>query len=1090
MSTRRALFLGLNRYQSGVPALQAPANDAQALYRLFREYSDFEKLDLWPRKAGKAQDPVEADPDGQLTKSEIQSLVKNLFVGDTEQFHTAFFFFSGHGSRKRIENELTGEIKQESYLCSSDDQYAIPLSDLRTLVKMSKALEKIVWLDCCHSGDVLDFASVFKEQNGLFLASSQPSESSYELHDHGILTQAILDGLNNCLEQYGRVTGAHLIAYLQDYLPGQIQTFGSRMPKDTIELIQRSRSTHSQATQSWSLDWLHKKGVELDEYFDYLRALREDCQRLPLDTIDPTPENPVQRLRLSQVYFDLNLVKTVHKPLPGQASLSPKAPGGNIGGAALQTIVKTENRLAVLRGVLGSGKSTLINNLVSHLCNDILQEKHSNLDMAMDGLIPVRLLLGQMTNLIPGEGHQGNARLIWQLIESDLGQRYGKTTGQHLFKTLKNPLRSHGVFMLDGLDEVPEKGQQRRRLLEAVDAFTAELGERAHILLTSRPHAFSDDERRSKLGGFQVLDLSPLSADQIDQFVETWFRAALPVLGWDHTTFHSRLHALQSVLHARTDLVELASRPLLLTLIISLQTTTYTKLPGDRADLFEEVVKLLLTRWQRILVEKFESSTPLLLPQLVNALHTNPDRIRAGLENLAFRLHKRQQAEQEREEPSSDMQTEEAQGLFSTFVPENINPKEVLAFFEERAGLLIRQSNGHYAFPHRSFQEYLAACHLVDRGTVPRKELVDHVQEDLHWWRDVFLLALGKIRRGSMANALEILMTLVPEPWTEETAVSEWQWWATVLGGQGLLELRVTERAPDSPLTKLVMGRMIDWLARLVDLGMLSPQERSEAGDILGQLGDPRSGVDLDDEGLPEINWVVIPGGDFSIGRGVNQRSLRMDTFHIARYPVTVAQYAAFIAAKGYEQKRLWTSRGWQWRKAMYRFSPSGWREQESFRNRPVVGVSWYEAMAFCEWLRGIRNQNIRLPTGEEWEYAARGQSERPYPWSDSEQWDTEHSNSENSGIRHPTTVGMYVIGATPEGVYDLGGNAWEWCRNLYREVRSMSDDWLDDPQATGRRSARGGSWWSSWETNRCEYRRKFEPASSDPDMGFRLVLF
>ena len=103
--------------------------------------------------------------------------------------------------------------------------------------------------------------------------------------------------------------------------------------------------------------------------------------------------------------------------------------------------------------------------------------------------------------------------------------------------------------------------------------------------------------------------------------------------------------------------------------------------------------------------------------------------------------------------------------VFSKQAPDDLNPDFLVRYLENRVGLLVGRGEGIYTFPHRSFQEYLAACRLGNVGDDARdyaQRLCDLVKEDLDWWREVFLLGVGKKRLGGYQGAVDMLNRLVP----------------------------------------------------------------------------------------------------------------------------------------------------------------------------------------------------------------------------------------------------------------------------------------------------------------------------------------
>jgi formylglycine-generating enzyme required for sulfatase activity len=168
---------------------------------------------------------------------------------------------------------------------------------------------------------------------------------------------------------------------------------------------------------------------------------------------------------------------------------------------------------------------------------------------------------------------------------------------------------------------------------------------------------------------------------------------------------------------------------------------------------------------------------------------------------------------------------------------------------------------------------------------------------------------------------------------------------------------------------------------------------------------------------------------------------------------------------------------------------PRLWQDP-AFNNlsQPVVGLCWYEAMAYTNWLAIVTCQPYRLPTEPEWEWAAR-RGGRRFPWGND--WDTGKLNSleGEDRVMRTTPVGAYPQGATPEdGIFDLSGNVWEWTATKYAAYPYKLEADLENPDATGSRIARGGGWAANRKMVRCAYRYGVNPWIRDFSRGFRLA--
>jgi formylglycine-generating enzyme required for sulfatase activity len=243
------------------------------------------------------------------------------------------------------------------------------------------------------------------------------------------------------------------------------------------------------------------------------------------------------------------------------------------------------------------------------------------------------------------------------------------------------------------------------------------------------------------------------------------------------------------------------------------------------------------------------------------------------------------------------------------------------------------------------------------------------------------------------------------------------------------------------------------------------------------------------------INWCWIPGGPFKMGSEQynNEKPIHevsVDGFWLAWYPVTNEQYGQFIKAGGYKENRWWTDTGREAREKQGWTEPRFWQDAKwNAAQQPVVGISWYEAMAFCAWAAEVTGERIRLPTEAEWEKAARGTDGRTFPWGQGEPDENLCNFKRNVG--QTTPVGQYSpLGDSPYGVTDMAGNVWEWCRSQHRAYPYQASDGRNDENGTDDRVLRGGSWNYARDDMRCANRNRYWYFSDDRsnDVGFRCA--
>jgi formylglycine-generating enzyme required for sulfatase activity len=233
---------------------------------------------------------------------------------------------------------------------------------------------------------------------------------------------------------------------------------------------------------------------------------------------------------------------------------------------------------------------------------------------------------------------------------------------------------------------------------------------------------------------------------------------------------------------------------------------------------------------------------------------------------------------------------------------------------------------------------------------------------------------------------------------------------------------------------------------------------------------------------LPLLEWCEIPAGRVTV-KGV---VCALPKFYVAKYPVTYAQYQAFIRYGGYRARRFWTKTGWDigWEGEGSETYPTTWGDHSwRIQDHPVSGLSWYEAFAFTRWLSEKTNLTIILPTESMWQRAAQGDDGRRYPWGN--EFDQTNCNSYALGITRPTPVTQYPNGASPFGVMDMVGNIWEWCLSKSKTPFRFPED--NNSEGKDARISCGGSFNSFPASLQVTERSSYNPGIRGENVGFRV---
>ncbi|GAB4208516.1 MAG: hypothetical protein OHK0022_38180 [Roseiflexaceae bacterium] len=837
--------------------------------------------------------------------------------------------------------------------------------------------------------------------------------------------------------------------------------------------------------------------VVLHRRLQKIERLNRLWKRLDKDrTPDNVPPEDVRGIQISQTFLTDNPQRD--RDLSDVDKDQPDAPCElRIIRPELALEAIAHQRRLVLLGEPGAGKSTVLRYLALLLAQRLRGGAPLPGWPADDLPIPILCPLGRVAAAL--SEHNGNAdkalkQVLGELLEGEHGQCEG------LRGHLQPALRGAGVLLLfDGLDELPAEASSggtspRAAIAQAIR--NLERWTKARIVVTSRvlPYHAPGDWQLAPGEGWQVRTLAPLAFGQVRTFVTSWY-AALADTGsdpeLDSGRAQARAEALIAELEDSPNLRPLVASPLLLTMLAILHYNT-NEVPRDRARLYEECVQLLLERWEPVRTPGLRR--PGLLERLGHKQEPELlDLLRSVLHELAFQAHDQPPGDDGRGLIDGDRLRGRMLRLFERV--RNPNPARALTTFvqtlREDAGLLLELGDGQYTFPHLTFQEYLAACHLADLPAMAEEIQQRWHGPDAERWRVVLRLLVGRLRQqGKLHDKLiPWLQRLIashqgtqPKPVParrRDTALA-------VLLYEELGTATLAGSAPDVPdLINKLRVALLDLLA--VHDPAISTADRVRAGFLLGELGDPRFPITLEQwrAALAQVQagdtsgyFCRVEAGTYWIGstdddpeadeREKPRHAVTFDQpFWIGRFPITNAQWQAWVEDGG---------------EASYYADNSN----VNHPNQPVVGITWQMAVAFCTWLSTQLGFTVRLPHEAEWEAAARGQEERRYPWGDA--WADDRAatreDQEARGWRWSVPVGCYSAGAAACGAQDLAGNVWEWTADVWQSYPGAHKPFRDGNV----RVLRGGSYAQERTLVRCGARDWVRHVSY-LNFGFRVVV-
>jgi len=673
------------------------------------------------------------------------------------------------------------------------------------------------------------------------------------------------------------------------------------------------------------------------------------------------------------------------------------------------------------------------------------------------------------------------------------------------------------LLLIDALDEIAV-AEARRNALQLLKDLKDCLGP-TRVLLTTRSARYTGEMTFGP--EFETLSLAPLNPGQVEEFCRRFAerKGELPAFQGD---LNDALQALDTRIQGE-DEDSFSSNPLLLSTACSV-FQRLRLLPDDRAELCERLVTDLCGA-RRSEDEK-------------KGWRLDPSEKRRYLERLALRMQ---------ESGAQTLAERDARAAISQDWPadragDRVRIEAYLKWLAEHTGLIYfapgEEGGENVRFHHRLFREYLAASRLT-RDNIDMKTLVGRLWKDKRlvdpFWLDVMRLLPGAFNSEEKAAAIAAEIQAL----ARRQRKARGRLWG-VLAAMMVENPNLFENWPRSgavtEMTASYEKEAASW-----DL-----EDRRLLLEGVGALGDPRLDPFRDDR------WVFVSPGRFTMGDNQSQWDDEKPehpveitrSYWLGRFPVTNAEYRRFVEDEAYKERRWWSDAAWDWlrlegpaydawfeewwegldyisneNKEKYREDyrgycrPSGgpafWRERRfNGANQPVVGVNWHEANAYCRWLAAKLKDDlpkwlngdleVGLPGEGQWEFAARGEKNRAYPWGNKPAPNRDLANYE-SHIGHTTPVGLYPLGATPGGLLDMAGNVWEWQRNEWHDnykkcqgsdnCQHSDKNTLNEASSASLRPLRGGAWRSDADYLRGSFRLGWGAWSRGVDIGFRCCL-
>ncbi|MDR0910255.1 MAG: SUMF1/EgtB/PvdO family nonheme iron enzyme [Spirochaetaceae bacterium] len=778
-------------------------------------------------------------------------------------------------------------------------------------------------------------------------------------------------------------------------------------------------------------------------------------------------------------------------------------------------IISTSRR-SVIIGKPGMGKSTLLHfltyKIAQHFINpevNVVSKFSLSSTFNSTKYLPFYISLKRLYSAIPDFEQTQNSKLANEIINfaiRDLGYANNETISRTVEEITDCLSNESAVWFFDGLDEIYTQftPNTMQRICEVLE----EINPKGKIVFATRPagysHSYIDDAIEVKM----ELMAKPVQLQLINNCLSF---ARLPkklIIQGEKEIIDS----LQSK-DVSTELTELAGTPFFLSLMTDVYINQKT-LASKKTVIIETGIKQLIHNWA--------TKAPAFL-QKHNDVET---KIYDCLKTIASKIRLLTFSE------------DEVNGiLFSLFKLTNEiglvdDYRKIIC---DDIGLFVSnevKSNFglqlQYEFMHRNFKDFLSAQKGIELGGFENKFDIQRFNNDSMYPEQIWMqieIYLDRDNDESFINLWYLILDIMEHYSQFPLAVFLVSQMLSTRNNllwemRKILPVVVRTTVEDSVPSLLVIA---------LNNKKLSLIKRVKIGECLGVIGDPREGVGINKEGIPEIKWCFVEGGDYQYGlsqqdiirlnkiypngnfsREVPSADCRVKSFYLSKYPITTEQFSAFVKDAGYEDDRWWNwsdfSLDWIKKKRNNALKPKLDEEYEELcpcdpnpakmKNAPMIGLSWVDAVAYTKWLSNKLSEKVRLPYEYEWEYAAKNGQNYDYYWGND--FSSERCICGEQHLKSVACVGLFDDPQYGE-LCDMNGNIWEQTLTLLSPNEDNKDfmryNVLDDRanDMINRASAavvRGGTYMTPAYMLRNTYRgRDFIGIRISKWQGFRVLM-